>query len=213
VNDEPKKKMTLEGQSDPSGGDGYIPGAWDEVRRAWADKHISDEAYDVLHEALFGPRPPAGVPLVAVPREQTLVCTRCKQPFEPRNGDYMTMCETCDFEIADAMVTANKVLEGALGRKDMTFAQFRQAMINEHPKYLTDKDINDIFHDLVDQDAEVPESARQAVDQAVAWVDQQETSRYFKMTNPEDLFGPATPPPAPTMRGRLSNLLSRMRDA
>jgi len=32
--------------------DGYIPGAWDEVRRAVMDGHISPQAYDLLRDAL-----------------------------------------------------------------------------------------------------------------------------------------------------------------
>ena len=40
--------MELFGQSDPNGGDGYVPGAWDEVRAAFMDGHISQEAYEVL---------------------------------------------------------------------------------------------------------------------------------------------------------------------
>ena len=44
--------MELRGQHDPNGGDGYIPGAWDEVRSAHLDGHISAEAYEVLHRAL-----------------------------------------------------------------------------------------------------------------------------------------------------------------
>jgi hypothetical protein len=44
--------MELFGQTDPLGGDGYIPGAWDEVRHAYLDGHISTEAYEVLHRAV-----------------------------------------------------------------------------------------------------------------------------------------------------------------
>lgn len=44
--------MELFGQSDPNGGDGYIPGAWDEVRAARLDGHISPEAYEVLHKVV-----------------------------------------------------------------------------------------------------------------------------------------------------------------
>jgi hypothetical protein len=44
--------MKLFGESDPSGGDGYVPGAWDEVREAYLDGHISEEAYEVLHRVI-----------------------------------------------------------------------------------------------------------------------------------------------------------------
>jgi hypothetical protein len=44
--------MKLRGQHDPAGGDGYIPGAWDEVRAAFLDGHITDEAYECLHRTL-----------------------------------------------------------------------------------------------------------------------------------------------------------------
>lgn len=40
--------MDLLGKSDPDGSDGYVPGAWDEVRAAFMDGHISEEAYEVL---------------------------------------------------------------------------------------------------------------------------------------------------------------------
>ena len=46
--------MDLFGQGDPAGGDGYVPGAWDEVRSAYLDGHISTEAYEVLHRAVQG---------------------------------------------------------------------------------------------------------------------------------------------------------------
>jgi hypothetical protein len=32
--------------------DGYVPGAWDEVRRAYMDGHITAEAYELLRKAL-----------------------------------------------------------------------------------------------------------------------------------------------------------------
>ncbi|NUS02075.1 MAG: hypothetical protein HOV97_05870 [Nonomuraea sp.] len=44
--------MDLFGKSDPTGGDGYIAGAWDEVGDAFMDGHISDEAYEALRAAL-----------------------------------------------------------------------------------------------------------------------------------------------------------------
>jgi hypothetical protein len=45
--------MKLYGETSPlPQGDGYIPGAWDEVRRANMDGHISDEAYELLRVAL-----------------------------------------------------------------------------------------------------------------------------------------------------------------
>lgn len=44
--------MELRGQHDPTGGDGYIPGAWDEVRNAHLDGHISAKAYEILHRSL-----------------------------------------------------------------------------------------------------------------------------------------------------------------
>lgn len=53
-----KPPMTLFGLSDPTGGDGYIPGAWDEVRSAYLDGHISEEAYELLHGAIHGPKGP-----------------------------------------------------------------------------------------------------------------------------------------------------------
>lgn len=46
--------MQLFGESDPSPiGGGYIPGAWDEVRRAYLDGHITQEAYDLLFNAMI----------------------------------------------------------------------------------------------------------------------------------------------------------------
>jgi hypothetical protein len=44
--------MKLFGESDPNQGDGYVPGAWDEVRRAFMQGHISEEAYEVLREQM-----------------------------------------------------------------------------------------------------------------------------------------------------------------
>lgn len=32
--------------------DGYLPGAWDEVRSAYLDGHVSEEAYDVLQQVM-----------------------------------------------------------------------------------------------------------------------------------------------------------------
>jgi hypothetical protein len=53
--------MKLHGEYGPNAlDDGYIPGAWDEVRRAVMDGHISPQAYEVLREALgdaVTPRP------------------------------------------------------------------------------------------------------------------------------------------------------------
>jgi hypothetical protein len=51
-----KPEMQLFGQSDPKGGDGYVPGAWDQVRAAYLDGHITEEAYEVLHRAMYGLR-------------------------------------------------------------------------------------------------------------------------------------------------------------
>lgn len=48
----PAEPMPLHGQSDPTGGDGHLPGAWDEVRSAYLDGHISATAYDALRRAL-----------------------------------------------------------------------------------------------------------------------------------------------------------------
>jgi hypothetical protein len=45
--------MELFGQTDPKGGDGYIPGAWDQVRRAYLDGHITEEAYEILHHEFY----------------------------------------------------------------------------------------------------------------------------------------------------------------
>lgn len=45
----------VEGRSDPNGGDGYVPGAWDEVRSAYLDGHISGAAYDALRARFFPP--------------------------------------------------------------------------------------------------------------------------------------------------------------
>lgn len=44
--------MKLFGQHDPAGGDGYVPGAWDEVVAAYLDGHISEEAYDLLQKPM-----------------------------------------------------------------------------------------------------------------------------------------------------------------
>lgn len=44
--------MKLNGTLAPDGQDGYVPGAWDEVLKAYMDGHISAEAYDLLREAL-----------------------------------------------------------------------------------------------------------------------------------------------------------------
>jgi hypothetical protein len=44
--------MELFGESDPAGGNGYVPGAWDEVRAAFLDGHITTEAYEMLHAAV-----------------------------------------------------------------------------------------------------------------------------------------------------------------
>ena len=53
--------MKLYGEHSPhEQDDGYLPGAWDEVRAAFMDGHISEEAYDLLREALgdsIRPRP------------------------------------------------------------------------------------------------------------------------------------------------------------
>lgn len=47
------RRMTLYGRFGPNDlDDGYIPGAWDEVRRAWMAGVISDEAYELLAAAL-----------------------------------------------------------------------------------------------------------------------------------------------------------------
>lgn len=46
--------MKLNGVFGPELDDGYKPGAWDEVRQAFMDGHISPQAYDVLYEALEG---------------------------------------------------------------------------------------------------------------------------------------------------------------
>lgn len=45
----------VEGRSDPTGGDGYVPGAWDEVRSAYLDGHISAAAYDALRALVIPP--------------------------------------------------------------------------------------------------------------------------------------------------------------
>jgi hypothetical protein len=47
--------IPLFGQSDPSGSDGYTPGAWDEVRAAYLDGHLSEAAYETLREAVIPP--------------------------------------------------------------------------------------------------------------------------------------------------------------
>jgi hypothetical protein len=39
--------------------DGYLPGAWDEVRSAYMDGHISEQAYTALH-AVIGNQPNEG---------------------------------------------------------------------------------------------------------------------------------------------------------
>lgn len=39
--------------------DGYLPGAWDEVRSAYLDGHISESAYTALH-AVIGNQPNEG---------------------------------------------------------------------------------------------------------------------------------------------------------
>ena len=44
--------MELFGQSAPDGQDGYVPGAWDEVRGVFLDGLISDRAYEALYRAL-----------------------------------------------------------------------------------------------------------------------------------------------------------------
>lgn len=44
--------MRLFGETAPDGQDGYVPGAWDEVRQAYMDGHITEEAYEVLRETL-----------------------------------------------------------------------------------------------------------------------------------------------------------------
>lgn len=44
--------MNLHGEHAPDGQDGYAPGAWDEVRQAHMDGHISAEAYDLLRTEL-----------------------------------------------------------------------------------------------------------------------------------------------------------------
>lgn len=57
-----KPEMQLFGVSDPGGGDGYVPGAWDEVRSAYLDGHITDEAYEVLFRAVQPLRIATAVP-------------------------------------------------------------------------------------------------------------------------------------------------------
>jgi hypothetical protein len=44
--------MKLNGETDPTGGDGYVRGAWDEVMSAFMDGHISEEAYELLARAI-----------------------------------------------------------------------------------------------------------------------------------------------------------------
>jgi len=45
--------MKLHGEHAPGEQqDGYIPGAWDEVRQAFMDGHISEEAYTLLQAEL-----------------------------------------------------------------------------------------------------------------------------------------------------------------
>jgi hypothetical protein len=42
----------LHGTHDPDGGDGYLPGAWDEVRSAYLDGNISESAYQALWQVI-----------------------------------------------------------------------------------------------------------------------------------------------------------------
>jgi hypothetical protein len=44
--------MKLFGESAPGMQDGYIPGAWDEIRRLHMDGRITDEAYDLVRTAV-----------------------------------------------------------------------------------------------------------------------------------------------------------------
>lgn len=52
--------------------------------------------------------------------------------------------------------SAERVLEGVLGQKKMTFAEFRAAIYNEHSTYLTDEQIHDLFLRHVVRDQAIP---------------------------------------------------------
>jgi len=67
--------------------------------------------------------------------------------------------------------TAEQVLDGVLGHKNMTFVDFRQAMIDQHPEYLDDNEIHGLYMKHVVN--YVPPGTNPAVEQALEWLDGQ----------------------------------------
>lgn len=67
--------------------------------------------------------------------------------------------------------TAERILHGDLTRLTPTFAQFRQKMTEEHPTYLNDQEIHDLFVKHVTN--YVAPGTEPAIDQAMAWLEAQ----------------------------------------
>jgi hypothetical protein len=107
------------------------------------------------------------------------ICTRCKQPFEYRNGDYVVHCDQCDHDIALIDEAVRRVLKGVLGVKSMSFSEFRFGMLNECELVLSDQEVHDLFHRhvAVPTKGDYDVFDEKAVDQAIAWTTRQEQER------------------------------------
>lgn len=72
--------LELFGRSDPRGSDGYRPGAWDQVRAAFLDGHITEEAYEIVRQALMAA-------LTVDPLQHTLEYAATALEASSDNGD------------------------------------------------------------------------------------------------------------------------------